>query len=289
MIWFLLGAALLLAATLAFVLRPLLRDPPARGGSGAAAVTTAVVKDQFDELERDHASGAIADREYEEAKLELKRRLLEDVGTGGQSAAARREPWAAVIVAAGVPIVAFALYVILGSPAALNTPPQAPSQPQARVGPKEIEAMVQGLAQRLQQKPDDLQGWVMLARSYKVLRRYPESVAAYRKAESIVLSDPRLLVDYAEVTALAQGGNLQGKPAELVAKALALDPNHPPALMLAGAVAYQRAEYSGATQYWEKARAAVPADSELAQALDQSIAKARDLAAGAKSAAGGKK
>src|SRR5215470_14052170 len=170
MIWFLLGAALLLAATLAFVLRPLLRDPPARGGSGAAAVTTAVVKDQFDELERDHASGAIADREYEEAKLELKRRLLEDVGTGGQSAAARREPWAAVIVAAGVPIVAFALYVILGSPAALNPPPQAPAQPQARVGPKEIEAMVQGLAQRLQQKPDDLQGWVMLARSYKVLQ-----------------------------------------------------------------------------------------------------------------------
>lgn len=278
MTWFFLGAAaLLLAATLVFVLRPLLRDPRAPTRPQSPSVNAAVVKDQLDELERDHASGAIADREYDEAKLELKRRLLEDAGGTDNTSrpASRRAPtWPTVIVAASIPVVAIGLYLALGTPGAINPPPR-----QARAGPAEIEAMVQRLARRLEQKPDDPQGWVMLARSYKVLGRYAESAAAYGKVENVVLADVRLIIDYAEAIALAQGGSLQGKPSELAVKALALDPNYPQALMLAGAVQYQQGDYAGAVRYWQQARAKVASDPESAKALDGIIAKARSLGA----------
>jgi len=281
MIWFVLGAAALVAATLAIVLRPLLRDPPARGGTESAAVNTAVLKDQLDELERDRATGVIADGDYEQAKLELKRRLLEDThATDGASPAARRRPWAAITVAAAVPLVAAGLYLVLGSPAALD-----PARREAQIGPAEIEAMVERLARRLDDRPDDPEGWVMLGRSYNVLRRYAAAAAAYQRAESIVLGDARLLAEYAESLALAHEGNLQGKPAQLVARALELDPEYPPALLLAGAVAFQRAEYQGAVRYWERARAKLEPESELARSLDDNIARARELAAGAKPAA----
>ena len=84
--------------------------------------------------------------------------------------------------------------------------------------------MVDKLAQRLQSRPDDAEGWAMLGRSYRVLGRNEEAAQAYAKAEKLVANDSRLLVDYAESLALAHGGNLQGKPAQLVARALELDP-----------------------------------------------------------------
>ncbi len=274
MILFGLGALALIAVTLAFVLRPLAREPHGRGAAEAAA-NAAILKDQLTELERDNATGTIGTPEYEQAKLELKRRLLEDTaGAERATAAPQRRRRAAVATAVALPVAAGGLYLVLGTPGALD-----PSQTQAQLGPADIEAMVAKLAVRLESRPDDLEGWAMLGRSYKVLGRNEEAARAYAKAETLIAADPRLLVDYAESLALAHGGNLQGKPAELIARALELDPQYPLALMLSGAVRYQREDYGAAIREWEKLRARLEPDSDEARAIDQSIAKAREFAA----------
>jgi cytochrome c-type biogenesis protein CcmH len=276
MIGFALGALALLAATLAFLLWPLARAPRATAAADAAATNAAVLKDSLAELERDHAAGTIAPAEYEQAKLELKRRLLED--TAGAEAAssspARRRPLAAVATAIALPVTAVGLYLVLGAPGALD-----PEQRQPQFGREDVEAMVEKLAQRLQSRPDDAEGWAMLGRSYRVLGRNEEAAEAFAKAERVVLTDSRLLVDYAESLALTHGGNLQGKPAELVARALELDPNNPLALMLSGAVSFQREDYAGAIRQWEKVQTLLAPGSEEARAVGDSIAKARELAA----------
>jgi cytochrome c-type biogenesis protein CcmH len=276
MIAFALGALALVAATLAFLLWPLARAPRASAAANAAATNAAVLKDQLAELERDHAAGTIATAEYEQAKLELKRRLLEDtaISEDATPSAAHRRPLAAVATAIALPITAAGLYLVLGAPGALD-----PEQTQPQLGRADIEAMVEKLAQRLQNQPDDLKGWAMLGRSYRVLGRNAEAVQAYARAEKLVATDPRLLVDYAESLALAHGGSLQGKPAELVARALELDPGNPLALMLSGAVAFQREDYAGAIAQWEKVAALLGPDSEEGRAVGDSIAKARELAA----------
>ena len=235
-----------------------------------------MLKDSLAELERDHAAGTIGRADYEQAKLELKRRLLEDTALAEDASpsAARRRPLAAVATAIALPIAAAGLYLVLGSPAALD-----PEQRQPQLGRADVEAMVEKLAQRLQNRPDDAEGWAMLGRSYRVLGRNEEAAQAFAKAEKVVAADPRLLVDYAESLALAHGGNLQGKPAQLVARALELDPGNPLALMLSGAVSFQREDYAGAIREWQKVQALLAPESEEARAVGDSIAKARELAA----------
>ena len=274
MIGFALGALALVAATLAFLLWPLARAPRASAAADAAATNAAVLKDQLAELERDHAASTIGPAEYEQAKLELKHRLLEDTAVADSApSVARRRPLAAVATAIALPVTAAGLYLVLGAPAALD-----PEQRQPQLGRDDVEAMVEKLAQRLQNQPDDAEGWAMLGRSYRVLGRNAEAAEAYAKAERVVAADPRLLVDYAESLALAHGGSLQGKPAELVARALELDPGNPLALMLGGAVSFQREDYAGAIRQWEKVQALLAPGTEEARAVGESIAKARELA-----------
>jgi cytochrome c-type biogenesis protein CcmH len=278
MIGFAVGALGLLAVTLFLVLRPLLRDPPARGAAESTVANAGVLRDQLAELERDRANGALGTAAYEQAQLELKRRLLEDTATvEGVRAPVRRWPWgiaaAAGVLAAG----AVGLYLVLGTPAALD--PQART---AQIGPAQIEAMVARLAQRLEQNPDDLEGWVRLGTSYRVLGRDADAAQAFAKAEPLVEKDPRLLVDYAEALALTHGGNLQGKPSELLRRALVLEPEFPLALMLSGAAAYQREDYAGAARDWEKVYRQFPPDSREAKMVGENIAKAREQAAAAR-------
>jgi cytochrome c-type biogenesis protein CcmH len=135
--------------------------------------------------------------------------------------------------------------------------------------------MVEKLAQRLEGRPEDLEGWAMLGRSYRVLGRNEDAARAYAKAESFIAGDPRMLVDYAESLALAHGGNLQGKPAELIARALELDPSFALARMLSGAAAFQREDYARAIRDWTEVQARFPPDSEEARGIGESIARAR--------------
>jgi len=273
-ITFALGAFALLALTLAIVLRPLARDPEGRGAAESAA-NAAILRDQLAELERDHAAGTIAAAEYGEARLELKRRLLEDTAVADGAAGARpRRRWAAVATAVALPVTAAGLYLLLGSPAAFG-----PALPEPQATNAEIEAMVAKLAARLESRPEDLEGWAMLGRSYRVLGRNEDAARAYAKAESLIAGDPRALVDYAESLALAHGGNLQGKPAELVARALALDPSFALARMLSGAVAFQREDYATAIREWQQVQSRFPPDSDEARGIGESIARARELAA----------
>ncbi|HOG02937.1 MAG TPA: c-type cytochrome biogenesis protein CcmI, partial [Accumulibacter sp.] len=149
---------------------------------------------------------------------------------------------------------------------------------QTRIAPEQILEMVNGLVEKLRKNPDDSQGWVMLARSYKVLERFPEAADAYSRAATLVDQDPVLLADYADVLSRSNGGKLQGKPTELVERALKLDPDEPQALLLAGAAATDRQEFAAAAEYWSRLHAQLEPDSEEARALAAAINKAREIA-----------
>ncbi len=140
--------------------------------------------------------------------------------------------------------------------------------------PEKINQMIDALAARLKTNPQDLPGWVRLARAYKVQGRLPEAEAAYGKAAPLVDTDPDLLAQYADVLA-TRSGNLEGRPLALVNKALALNPKHPMALMLAANAAYRRADYAKAVAYWETVLTALPPGSPDATQVQAEIADAR--------------
>lgn len=281
---FLAGAALLVIVTLLFLLVPLLRRPADSPETTRAAINAAIYRDQMAELERDLASGSLSQADFEEGGRELQRRLLEDAGADAKSApqnkglalvsAARRGGLSALLIGLTLPIAAALLYFTLGNLPALS--PESAQPP--KISAQQIEDMVAKLAARMEQQPDDLQGWVMLARSYKAMGRFEESIRAFAKAEPVVDADPHLLSEYAEALAFATGGSLAGRPSALIARALKLDPNHPEALILAGTAAYERERYTEAATYWERLLRQLPPDSEDAKMLSETIDRARSEA-----------
>ena len=280
---FVVAGGLLLAAVLALLLWPLLRAraTPATGDQADAPASRAanltILRDQLAELEREHADGLLADTDLAQAKSELQRRLLDEVAAvesaGGAPAGARGGRAVALGLASVIPLAAIAGYLLLGQPDALD-----PLRRQARVAPQQIEQMLSRLEARLKSDPGDAKGWVMLARSYKVLGRYAESAEAYAHGGALVDGDAALLADYAEVLARASG-SLTGKPAELIARALKLDADEPQALFLAGAAASDVNDFAGVAQYWGRLLQQVDPASEEGKSLASAVDKARAIVA----------
>jgi len=287
MIGFWVAAALFAGIALWFVVRPLLvaRVSPAAHRS---ALNVTVYGDQARELDRDLESGALTADQHDKARRELEARMLEDVGAGdGAAEPARPARRTAYALAALAPVGALAIYLGVGSPGALDPAVLAAADAQHTVDRQQLEAMVEKLAARLAQDPENAEGWVMLAKSYKHFGRFKESAQAYANAVSRIEPDATLLADYADVLAMAQGQRLQGEPEKLIARALALDPKELKALALAGTAAYERKDYASAVRYWERMLPLVPPDSEDARAVKASIDEARGLGGMAIAAAPG--
>ena len=291
MILFWLLCAGMVAIALAFVLPPLLERAPKNAADGKKEANLEIYRDQLSELEADLRNGIISPEQYQQDRDEIERRLLDDVAladeltqTKTKSMASGRGP--AYAVALGVPVIAVALYLLLGNSAvwsgAATTAPQAPfaGRPQGngQMSQPAIEANVASLAKRLEQNPADVEGWIMLARSQIALQKYADASNAYAKATTLKTNDADLLADYAFAMAMANGRQLQGQPFEIVRKALQIEPQNVKALELAGSAEFEAKNYKRAIDYWQKVLAKTPVDSELARTVTQNINEAKTLA-----------
>jgi len=282
---FAVAAGILVIVALVWLIVPLMRAGRAPAiGRGAANV--AILRDQLAELDSDLRAGTLSQSQYDQARDEIERRVLEESrqeGETGPASDARGGPWTAIALAIAVPIAAGLLYLQLGSLDAFRPPSEAP---QHAVSEQEIEGLIAKLEARLRERPDP-EGFLILARTYYAMQRFPQAVAAFERVGDAGLQDPDYLADYADALGVAQGSKLAGKPLELVKRALALDPNHLKALALAGSEAFQRQDYKTAVDYWERIRAVAPADSPFAQSVVASIEEARELGGLGKPQAGG--
>jgi cytochrome c-type biogenesis protein CcmH len=281
MIAFWLVAALLTAGALLFVLPPLLgREAASAARVSREAANLSVLRDQLRELECDLARGHIGRAQFEAARDELEARVLEDAdGAALPLAAAAPARRAALALGLTIPLLAAALYLTVGNPKALVPEQAAASNSAHALTPPQIQAMTGRLAARLEENPQDVEGWVMLARSYNVLGRHAEAAAAYARASALLPADAQLLADHADTLAMAQGRRLRGEPERLIARALEADPNNLKALALAGTAAFERGDYGAAVARWQRILALVPPESDIARSIGDSIADAQARAA----------
>jgi cytochrome c-type biogenesis protein CcmH len=284
--WLICGVFVLIA--LAFVLPPLFQTEthtqPEESGSREANVS--VYKDQLSELEADLQNGIIGREQYEQDRDEIQRRLLEDLAASDikqpSGKPLREERVAAYALAIAIPVLAIGLYLKIGN---INAQPAKPeSLPQSSnneasggMSQAQIEANVAALAKRLETNPSDLQGWTMLARSYSMLQKYDESSKAYEKAVALRPRDADLISNYAFTLAVASGGKFAGRPLELIKQALEIAPENPNVLGLAGGAAFEQKDYKQAIEYWTRLLQNVPADSEMALAVNEKLKEARSL------------
>ena len=277
MFWVVVGC--LIGAALLFIVPPLFRRK-AKADIERAALNVSIYKNQLQELDDDLAAGDISQEHYAKSREEIERRLLEDTAIAESSATETGKGLntaTALVAVLAVPLAAVMLYLNLGNPAAMD--PQKVAQAASPHGDQanmaaQIEMMVGRLAQRLQENPSDIEGWVMLGRSLSVLGRYDEAVIAYENAVKFVKDDATLLADYADAIAMAGGESLEGKPMELLQQALSIDPNNQKALWLAGTGMFERGDFTGAIEYWSRLVNLLPPDSEDVGVMRANIAEA---------------
>ncbi|MBI5922184.1 MAG: c-type cytochrome biogenesis protein CcmI [Betaproteobacteria bacterium] len=273
---FLSSAAILALVALAWLLRPLLWRKAAAPSASRQALNAAIYRDQLAELESDRTNGTLADNDFEQARTELQRRLLQDAAVADVAVpAAAPAKRTALALALLLPLAAALLYALLGHPAAMQA---TPSQHEITAG--QMDEMIAKLAARLEKEPNNPQGWAMLARSYKAISRFDEAEKAFQRAGDMLNSDPQMLCEYADLLAVRANGNLEGKPLELVKAALKLDPMLPMGLALAGTAAYNRQDFPEAVRFWEQLLSTLPPDSEDAAAISATLGELRGKSPG---------
>ena len=266
---------------LALVLGPLLK--PARAPATREAFDRAVYRDQLKELEREVARGVVAESEAATARLELQRRLLAAESEDKAPTGGARKPLLAGAIALTMVLIAGGLYLRLGSPGLPDDPfaeRQAErdqvAQQQAQIN--QIRAMVAKLADEMKQRPDDLEGWLRLGRSYAVLGQADDAAAAFAEAEKLKPNDPAVLM--AEVQALMAGHSLsQEIPPQIVAlleRVQTIDPDEPAVLWYLGLHAAQQGDFKTARADWQKVKESMPPDSEEARTVGTALDAIKD-------------
>lgn len=283
-------AGIFIVGALLFVLPTLLRKKDHQAGGARDSTNISIYRDQLADLDNDLRSDILTREQYEQSKRELQQRMLEDIPKGGSMTTAtlvaggNRNVATIAMVVLAIPLLAVSLYLWLGNTRALTPQPAVEQMPMPGMtdegGHQNFSAVLENLTARLKEQPNDVEGWVMLGRTYAIMQRFPEAKAAYEKAIAMVPDDAELLTDYADIVAMTNNGSLMGQPLELINKALRLDPRNPKALALAGTAEFEQKRFTQAAVYWEQLLALVPPESDLARSVNSSIAEARSLASG---------
>jgi cytochrome c-type biogenesis protein CcmH len=254
MLWF--GAILLTLIVAGLLVWPLFRPANRQDALERAQYDLAVYRDQLAELERDIARGALSEDQAGAARNEIQRRMLQaaDQAHAQTKPTSKAAGYAVIgLLAVGAPLAALGLYLFLGQP-------QFPDQPHGKVvadrlgmppeEAKKIAQQVEGLAARLAEQPNDARGWLMLARSYKMLGRYEESVEGFRRSIGLGLDEGSSFADLGEVLTLENEGQVPSEGLNSFIEALRRQPGDPKSLFYVGQAKLQIGDAEGAIAVW---------------------------------------
>jgi len=266
---FFIPAFLLLVLVLFLVLRPFIFSGKNEGTS-RRQMNAAIYREELDKLAAEQVAGTINAQEYEMSHAEMRQRLFQDTNEEDDKAVMGSTKKVVIGVCAFIVLLSSGLYFSLGD--VVRIAQQSDQKPMSQVG---VEKMVADFALKMEKDPDNLQGWAMLGRSYRILGRNEDAAKAYGRAGSFINNDPELLAEYADTLVANANGNFSGKPLQLINQALKLDPKNLLALWLSGTASFASGNYKVAVQTWEKLAQQLPPGSEEARAIESSISEAR--------------
>lgn len=266
---FLLIAGVMILIAFLIVLPPLWRKQPVAAADQDQR-NIAIAKQRLAELKEQLQASALTQALYDEQRVELEQALSDDLDIQTQAKISQSSGrWMASVLVLAIPLVAGSLYWTLGDYPSLSQSEQTAATPEM----EQMKKMVAGLAERLQKQPDDAQGWTMLGRSYKYLQQNDKAVVAFEHAYKLIGDQPEIMLLYADALAFVNDQQLAGKPAELVFKTLAMEPDNVTGLWLGGMAKAQAGEFVPAMDLWKKLEALLPQGSEAQQEIQDLMAK----------------
>jgi cytochrome c-type biogenesis protein CcmH len=250
---------------------------------------TDLYQQRLSEIESDIDNGLLSGTEAKKVKKEYQRALLiQDENKPLSENYPKTEmpsKITAILLLILIPVFVISLYDHLGKPEliiqtdllsefnnAQNTEQKLAS----------IEKMLNQLEQRLINEPDDVDGWMMLTNSYATLERYPEALRAVNNLYRLKNNDPTVLIRYADILSMTNGGIYTGRPTELINEALRLDPENKNGLWLAGLAANERGDIENSIIYWQRLVSKLEQGSNQRQQIEKYIQLAKQHIEGGK-------
>lgn len=263
MIWALF--ALMALAVVVALLWPLLRTPTAPAERAAYDMT--VFRDQLAEVDRDLSRGVMTAGEADSARLEIQRRLLAASRLAPEKVRSETPAMRSLLtagLAVAVPFVALALYMSVGAPqmpAGGRTQAAAGAAATDPAAAAEVNALVEKLAARMKEQPDNPEGWSLLARTYRQMERYQDAANAYRNLMRLTPNDAGGYAGFAEASIGAVGGTVSAEARAALIKALELDRDEPSAKFYLGLERAQAGDAKAALAIWRELTASAPPDA----------------------------
>ncbi|MDE0251149.1 MAG: c-type cytochrome biogenesis protein CcmI [Gammaproteobacteria bacterium] len=265
MLVFWLICSLLLAAALLLILPPLLGKSSKREISHQS-VNKAVFERKLVELEEDFERGLIDAEQLEAARTDLQRALIDDLEYSNKPLEKGSGRLLPVLILIAVPALSVFLYLKISNGLVLLSD-DSRSMLVQQGDMSSTQQAIMNLERKLQADPANLEGWLMLGRSFMALGRSGQAVSAFERAYELSNgTDPDVMVAYAEAQVFASGHQFSREVMTLFTQALKVDPGHERALWFAGYAAYQLHDYESALTHWDKLLQQIPSGQEEARA-----------------------
>ena len=131
--------------------------------------------------------------------------------------------------------------------------------------------LIAAIAERVQQRPDNIYYWAMLAQSSIAKGDILAASKYFASAIEVEPGDSFLLAQYAEALFLVDGSRFTDRVITALDQAFAADSNNQTVLGLKGIQAFENREFKLAITYWEGARRGMDPTSPTWQALQSGI------------------
>ena len=241
------------------------------------SINVEIAREREAELKHDLKQGLISDAEYDASRRDLEQGLTFDLSPHPEGSESQLPaPFTASIVCALIPILAVGIYLMIGSPEAVNVDslPLNDTTPSSEMQP-DVDTMLAQMKEQLKDRPDDVRGWTLLANALMGTARYAEAVEAYRVLISLQPDNPEILIRLADAIAMTQNGVLAGEAEQLITKALTLSPDQPQGLWLFGIAAEQRGKFDEALMIFNRLLGMVANEPEVRIEVEAVIARIR--------------
>ena len=189
-------------------------------------------------------------------------------------------PWLGLLRAEIARVAKVAGIEVPAPPSAMPQPNREQQEAMAALAPAEreqaIRSMVEGLAARLEQNPQDRAAWLRLANAWKGLGDNPRAAAAYRQADTLGPVDARILADWAEahVRQITPGAPPSADAVQVLERLEKVEPRNALALFYLGAAAFAAGDKPAAARRWKTLLALLPADAPIRPMLEERIKEA---------------
>lgn len=267
-LWFWVTIAVLVVIALLIVVPPLFKKTPLKAADGEQR-NVVIARQQLQELKLQLQSGALSQAQYDAQFQELQLTLLDDLEPGPQAPVSQNSGrWVVAIIILMLPLLSLFLYGFLGDANAIK---KAELQQANQKTAENVQSVIKQLQDKLKQKPDDIEGWTMLARAYVYIQQYQNAADVFAEINRRQPNNPEVMLQYADSLAMSRDGRMSGEPAALAEQALKQLPEDKTALWLVGMAKAEAGEFAEAIRHWQKLSRLLPADAEAQQQVGNMI------------------